>query len=98
MSNSKFADISVDIAEIESMIYGIASMSSNLERAFDLDINSVLTYDPDKNAGENAMLWLFDNYGTVASGLRMITSVSNLISSAIAYESIAIVPSEEGTK
>ena len=98
MSNSKSADISVDIAEIESMLYGIAFMSANLERAFDLEIESVLSSDPNKSLGENAMLWLFDNYGTVASGLRMITSVSNLISSAIAYESIAIVPCKEGTK
>ncbi len=98
MSNSNVAHIPVDIVEIETMLYSIADMSGDLLAAFCAKLDTVLNSDPSRTPGDNAIGWLFDNYGTVAAGLRLMESVSSLICSAITNDCIAIVPRELETK
>lgn len=98
MSSNKMVNVPLDCTLFEALICSVNSLSGQLERAFDLSLNGVLNYYPDKKPSENALLWVYENYDSIGAGLRIITNASSVIAAAIENASIEIVPREPETK
>lgn len=81
---SEFLKLTVDSANVERALIGAQVLCDGIyDGQLQWNLDGILTQNKDRSEAENALTFVYDNYGTIQGAMLLIGSVLAMINEAI---------------